>query len=71
MIRPDGKMPCMTTEEIKKRLLSLQEEINALAAQLPKEVDISYGTLYHTRPSDVDKRKKLVLAFRDPPQSMA
>lgn len=61
----------MTTDEIKSRLLSLQEEINALAAQLPRDVDLSFGTLYHTRPHEVDKRKKLVLDFRERPGASA
>lgn len=55
----------MTTDDIKKRLLSLQEEVNSLAELLPDHTDISFGTLYHTEPSDEIRRKRLVIAIRD------
>lgn len=55
----------MTTDDIKKRLQSLQEEINSLAELLPDHTDISFGTLYHTEPTDTSKRKRLVIAIRE------
>ena len=55
----------MTTDDIKKRLWSLQEEVNSLAALLPEHTDISFGTLYHTEPTDESKRKRLVIAIKE------
>jgi hypothetical protein len=56
----------MTTDDIKKRLRSLQEEVNSLAELLPDHTDISFGTLYHTEPTDEPKRKRLVIAIKEP-----
>jgi hypothetical protein len=57
----------MTTDEIKKRLVLLQDEINVLATMLPDNTQIAFGTIYFTRPTDIAERKRLVVTVKEPP----
>lgn len=55
----------MNSDEIKKRIYLLQEEINTLTALLPDHTDVSFGTLYHTEPTNEARRKRLVVDMRE------
>jgi hypothetical protein len=55
----------MTTDEIRARIASLQEEINALAAMLPEHAHIAFGTVYVTKPTELAHRKRLVVAIKE------
>jgi hypothetical protein len=55
----------MTTDEIKQRITSLQEEINTLAAMLPEHAHIAFGTVYVTEPTELTHRKRLVVAIKE------
>jgi hypothetical protein len=55
----------MTPDEIKARLTLLQEEINTLTAMLPDDTEVSFGTLYHTKPTNETRRKRLVVDIRN------
>lgn len=51
----------MTLEQIRSRIEELQNQINQLAAELPDEARISFGTRYLTQPSARTARKELVI----------
>ena len=51
----------MITNEIRRRLVSLQNQINALAALLPENAQIDFRTVDFTQTSDVAERKRLVI----------
>ncbi|MDO8301112.1 hypothetical protein [Lacisediminimonas sp.] len=51
----------MTLEQIRSRFQTLQEQINQLAAELPADARISFGTRYLTEPSPRSARKELVI----------
>lgn len=55
----------MTTDEIRKRIVSLQDEINLLAAMLPEHAQIAFGTIYVTKPTELAHRKRLVVAIKE------
>jgi hypothetical protein len=59
----------MTTDEIRQRIVSLQDEINSLAAMLPEHAQIAFGTVYLTKPTDLVHRKRLVVAIRERAQT--
>ena len=60
----------MTTDEIRKRITSLQDEINSLAALLPEHAHITFGTLYLTEPMQSTHRKRLVVAIKETEQAL-
>lgn len=51
----------MTIEQIRSRFQTLQEQINQLAAELPADARVSFGTRYLTEPSPRSARKELVI----------
>lgn len=51
----------MTLEQIRTRMQTLQQQINQLAAELPEDVRIAFGTRYLTEPSQGGARKELVI----------
>lgn len=63
--RDQGQNFFMTTDEIKARLTLLQEEINSLTAMLPDDTEVSFGTLYHTKPSNETRRKRLIVDIKE------
>lgn len=58
----------MTPDEITQRITALQDEMNKLIAMLPEDVQISFGTLFHTTPTDVVRHKKLVVSVSQAPR---
>jgi seryl-tRNA(Sec) selenium transferase len=60
----------MTTDEIRKRITSLQDEINTLATLLPEHMQIAFGTLYLTEPTKSTHRKRLVVAINETAQAL-
>jgi hypothetical protein len=55
----------MTTDEIRRRLLSLQDQINALASLLPDNAQLDFHAVDFTRPTDVAERKCLVVTITE------
>lgn len=55
----------MNTDEIKNRLVRLQDEINMLATMLPDNTKIAFGTAYVTGPTDLNERARLVVTVRE------
>jgi hypothetical protein len=51
----------MITNEIRRRLVSLQNQINALATLLPENAQIDFRTVDFTQTCDVAERKRLVI----------
>jgi hypothetical protein len=55
----------MTIDDIRQRVFTLRDEINALTTMLPDEVQITFGTVYQTGPSVPGQRKRLAVSFRE------
>ncbi len=53
----------MTLEQIRNRMHALQQQINQLAAELPEDARIAFGTRYVTEPSPRGARKELVITL--------
>jgi hypothetical protein len=51
----------MITNEIRRRLVSLQNQINALSTLLPENAQIDFRTVDYTQTSDIAERKRLVI----------
>jgi hypothetical protein len=51
----------MITNEIRRRLVSLQNQINALTTLLPDNAQVDFRTVDFTQTSDVAERKRLVI----------
>lgn len=58
----------MNLEQIRNRMQDLQDQINQLAAELPEEASIAYGTRYQTEPNAPGPRKELVISVTSPEQ---
>ena len=56
----------MTLEQIRSRIQELQEQINQLAAELPEDTRISFGTRFLTGPTTRTGRKELVITVARP-----
>jgi hypothetical protein len=61
----------MITNEIRRRLVSLQNQINALATLLPENAQIDFRTVDFTQTSDVAERKRLVITVIEVESGMA
>jgi hypothetical protein len=55
----------MITNEIRRRLVSLQNQINALATLLPDNAQIDFRTVDFTQTADVAERKRLVITVTE------
>lgn len=61
----------MITNEIRRRLVSLQNQINALATLLPDNAQIDFRTVDFTQTSDVAERKRLVITVTEVESGLA
>jgi hypothetical protein len=52
----------MTTDEIRRRLSVLQNQINSLATLLPDYAQIEFRTVDYTDQADVAERKRLIIS---------
>jgi hypothetical protein len=55
----------MTTDEIRRRLIVLQNHINSLATLLPDYAQIEFRTVDYTDQSDIAERKRLVISVTE------
>jgi hypothetical protein len=61
----------MITNEIRRRLVSLQNQINALATLLPENAQLDFRTVDFTQTSDVAERKRLVITVTEVESGLA
>lgn len=57
----------MNTNEIRRRLFSLQNQINSLATLLPDHAQINFRIVDCTNQCDVAERKRLVITITEIP----
>ncbi|MDB5763212.1 MAG: hypothetical protein JWQ21_2207 [Herminiimonas sp.] len=55
----------MTIDEIRRRLISLQNQINALSTLLPENAQVEFGAVDFTKSTDVAERKRLVITVTE------
>jgi hypothetical protein len=55
----------MVINEIRRRLISLQNQINALATLLPDHAQVDFRTVDFTQTSDIAERKRLFITVTE------